>query len=273
MAKVSVAEAADRLGVNAQRVHQRIADGSLSAERIGHQWVIDEADLARLDARPAGRPLSSKSAWSLAIVAAALEADGSLPSLAPDSAGHLNPPAAKAGPSIAAWDRSRARARMRQLLQKGLALPGRDDEPQAADIAASLRSLLRNRAQRRSLRASSRDLAELRSDRRINLSGISLPSSGIASADIVEGYLAEGDIDDVAEDFLLSGVSHSAANVVLHVFDPDAIPDGALKPDNWLLLAVDLAEHHSPREIAKAAQIVRAVAASTYAGEKESPSP
>ena len=42
MGAVSVAQAAERLGVSVPRIHQRIADGSLSAERIGFQWVVDE---------------------------------------------------------------------------------------------------------------------------------------------------------------------------------------------------------------------------------------
>ena len=48
MGQVSVAEAADRMGVGVQRIHRRIAEGSLRAERVGHQWVIDEVDLIPL---------------------------------------------------------------------------------------------------------------------------------------------------------------------------------------------------------------------------------
>ena len=47
MGNVSVAEAAQRLGVGVPRIHQRIADGSLRAERIGSQWVVDELSLLR----------------------------------------------------------------------------------------------------------------------------------------------------------------------------------------------------------------------------------
>src|SRR5882757_7119429 len=58
MANVSVAEAAKRLGVGVPRVHQRIADGSLRAERIGSQWVVDELSLLRVaERKSAGRPL------------------------------------------------------------------------------------------------------------------------------------------------------------------------------------------------------------------------
>ena len=58
MGAVSVAQAAERLGVSVPRIHQRIADGSLSAERIGSQWVVDERSLLRIQERSkAGRPL------------------------------------------------------------------------------------------------------------------------------------------------------------------------------------------------------------------------
>lgn len=70
MASVSVAQAAERLGVSVPRIHQRIADGSLLAERIGAQWVIDERSLLRTQERSkAGRPLSARSAWAVVAVA------------------------------------------------------------------------------------------------------------------------------------------------------------------------------------------------------------
>jgi excisionase family DNA binding protein len=256
-----VSQAADRLGVHAQRVHQRIADGSLPAVRVGHQWAIDEADLARLDRRASGRPLSEKSAWVMAAVAAAMAVvgssakDGDVPVV-------LDNEAAAALPlSIAASDRSRARARLRSLLSKALESVGNEDEESAAaDVAAELRALLRNRAARRLFRCSPRDLDDLRSDRRIRLSGISLRDSGIASADIVEGYVADQDLDNLINEFLLSDARHLDANVVLHVVNPGAVFEWSVEPDNWLLLAADLAEHHRPREVARAVQLVHAVA-------------
>src|SRR5436853_2815258 len=66
MASVSVAQAAERLGVSVPRIHQRIADGSLSAERIGSQWLVDERSLLRIQERnKAGRPYSARSAWAV----------------------------------------------------------------------------------------------------------------------------------------------------------------------------------------------------------------
>ena len=75
MRAVSVAQAAERLGVSVPRIHQRIADGSLVAERIGSQWVIDERSLGRVqERREAGRPLSARSAW--AVIAASASHPG-----------------------------------------------------------------------------------------------------------------------------------------------------------------------------------------------------
>ena len=236
MARISVAEAASRLGVNVQRVHQRIADGSLPAERVGHQWTVEDADVARLHGRPTGRPLSARSAWVLALVAAAEVSTAS---------------------EFAAPDRSRARVRLRRLLDDARELSAaQDQEAASAELAARLRSLLRGRAERRLFRASPRDLPDLRSDARVALSGISLPQAGIASADIVEGYAAASDAGALVDDFLLMDADHRSANVVLHVLDPATAWLHVVRPDHWLLMAADLAEHHRPRETARAARIV-----------------
>jgi excisionase family DNA binding protein len=239
MSRISVAEAADRLGVNVQRVHQRIADGSLAAERIGRQWTIDDADVARLDHRTPGRPPSSRSAWAMVLVAAA---DGSDRALTP-------------------VERSRARARLRQLLSAAEQVdPGRDEEEAAAELAGRLRSLLGGRARRRLFRVSARDRADLRGDDRVALSGVSLPASGIASADVVEAYVADHLFESLVDDFLLVGAGHRDADVVLHVVDPAALRHREVVPASWLLLAADLAEHQRPRETARAVQVVREAA-------------
>ncbi len=117
---VSVAEAAEVLGVHPQRVHQRIREGSLPAEKIGNQWSVEMNDLRRIrrHARP-GRPLSSKSAWDLLAVVAGDRV-----------ASELSPSA-----------RSRARSRLRNLLVLA-------SSAELDDAAALLVSALRNRAER-----------------------------------------------------------------------------------------------------------------------------
>jgi len=231
MASVSVAQAAQRLGVSVPRIHQRIADGSLAAERIGSQWVVDERSLLRVQERSkAGRPLSLRSAW--AVIAASENDRDRL----------------KEGGSGAS---ARARVHLDRLLAPHLVRA--DDEKSVAELAVSLRSMFRNRADRRLLRAARADLADLRADSRW-ASLVDLSASGIASGD-VEGYLELSSVEGVAKDNLLVE-SDRDANVVLHV-----IPDGQYSfPNSRLRLAADLAEHRGPREEARAAELVHEIA-------------
>lgn len=54
---LSVADAADKLGVHRTRINQLIDSGDLPATRIGRSYVIREADLKKVKDRPApGRP-------------------------------------------------------------------------------------------------------------------------------------------------------------------------------------------------------------------------
>lgn len=238
MGAVSVAQAAERLGVSVPRIHQRIADGSLSAERIGSQWVVDERSLLRVQERSkAGRPLSVRSAWA---VIAASEGDRD----------RLRP----SGP--AAW--ARARKQLSGLLES--AAEPVSGEAEVRDLAVSLRSLFRNRAQRRQLRAASADLVDLRADERWALI-VDLGASGIASAD-VEGYLGESDVASVLKDYLLVE-SDNDANVVLHVIPDEQYP----YPDSRLRLAADLAEYRGPREEGRAAELLHELALERKAAE------
>lgn len=223
-AYVSVAEAAEMLGVHPQRIHQRIRDRSLPAEKVGSQWAIQANDLRRLrhNARP-GRPLSSKSAWDLLAVAADSQLDAALSASA----------------------RSRARSRLRSLLILA-------STAELEDAAAHLAGALRNRASRALFVASPRDLSDLRADRRFHLSGISLPESNMSVDDVAEGYLASDDLDAIIDDYLLSPAHPAKANVIVHVVPSEAkhpvpahIADLACSP---LALAADLAEHDGVRE-------------------------
>jgi predicted DNA-binding protein YlxM (UPF0122 family) len=44
----SLAETAQALSVSRQSVHQSIKRGLIRAERIGQQWVVSDAEIARL---------------------------------------------------------------------------------------------------------------------------------------------------------------------------------------------------------------------------------
>lgn len=248
MGRISVAEAARHLGVGERRVLQRIADGSLRAERIGQRWAIDERDLLPLDdQRDPGRPISERSAW--AIIAAAFvllyEAED-------------RRPASDWLTSLAPSERSRAQNRLHNLLADH---PHAAGEEPIAEAASRLRALLGNRADRVLLHASPRDLGDLRDDGRLALAGLSSPDSGVVAGDLVEAYLDAANLDALLDHYLLDKVQREAdANVILHVV-PDDVAQQA--PDLWraaaglpLLLAVDLAEHRRPREQARAADLV-----------------
>jgi excisionase family DNA binding protein len=227
MAVVSVAEAAHRLGVSAARVHQRIQDGSLPAIRVGRQWAIDEALLHQVSSRP-GQPLSRRAAWAvLALAAAPHDEEIAASELVLDL---------KLAPSE--W--SRARKRLADIL----------GAPVPEDL---LRAWLRRRAERCVFRASQPDLADIRGDRRLLLSGLSHPDSSMVSPDVAEGYLARADLDDFVDRYLLVEAADRRGNVVLHVADrrPESV---------WpLLLAADLAEHQQPREAGRARELVEAL--------------
>jgi excisionase family DNA binding protein len=225
---VSVAEAAEILGVHPQRVHQRIREGSLPAEKVGNQWAVEMNDLRRIrhHAVP-GRPLSSKSAWDLLAVAASDLA-----------ASELSPSA-----------RSRARSRLRNLLVHA-------SSAELDDAAAHLVHALRNRAERALFVASPRDLPDVRDDERVHRSGVSLPESNMSVGAVAEGYVFSYDLDALVDDYLLSPAPRSRANVILHV-----VPSGAENPAlaalddvarSPLALAADLAEHDGVREKSEA---------------------
>ncbi len=231
MANVSVAEAAKRLGVGVPRIHQRIADGSLRAERIGSQWVVDELSLLRVaERRQAGRPLSARSAWALLAVA-----EGDVDALA----------------RLAPVERVRARARLVALASIVAQAPRGEEDVRR--VACALRSMLRNRAERALLKAAVADLPSLREDPRWE-SVVSPSASGIASSD-VEGYLAGEVVKSLSRDFLLTPAD-SDANVIIHI-----LPHGQRAyPASKLQLAADLAERRGPREELRAAELLCEIA-------------
>lgn len=229
--KCSVPEAASLLGVGSQRVHQRIRDGSLPAEKIGGRYVIDLLDvLALRGKRAAGRPYSPRSAWSLIAV------DAEHP-----SASELDPPA-----------RSRAAARLRVLRSDAA-----DFQMNEAvdEIRESLSRALSRLAARQAFRASPRDLPDLRSDPRVVLAGVSHPAANLSAANFVEAYIRPEVVDDVVEDYLLSGSSPREANVVLHVVEAqNAVVE--LADQSLLVLAADLMQHEGPREQGEALRVL-----------------
>lgn len=241
MVKMSVAEAAERLGVGVPRIHQRIADGSLRAERIGSQWVVDELSLLHIsENNSAGRPLSAGSAWALIALA---EGDEDALVL------------------LASAQRARAKSRLKELIAL-VAQPPQSEEG-VRRIAVVLRSWFRNRASRELRKAASADLPALRKDVRWVPFGLSAAASGLGAGDLAEGYLAQSDVASLSEDFLLMPAEQDA-NVVIHV-----LPEGRRAyPESRLLLAADLAEHRGPREERRAVELLRECAEVYLRGER-----
>ena len=73
----SVAEAAQRLGVNRERVGAMIAAGQLRARKFAGRWLIDESSVDELWARPrpVGRPFSVHRSWGLLMLASGRHPD------------------------------------------------------------------------------------------------------------------------------------------------------------------------------------------------------
>lgn len=215
---LSVAEAAARLGVSPARVRQRIKDGSLIAERVGHQWGIP-AQVLQDGAAKRSRPMSPRMAWALIALLS-----GSNPQVSPA-------------------ERLRLRKRAEQLRQS--------DDP-----VSLLRSWASNRAERRKYSAAEPDLDELRADDRLHLSGLSAPDAGVIAPRLVEAYVDASDLAGLIDDYFLVRPEDYRGNVVLHVIEGNS-PQFPHGPEvSWALLAADLAEHSGSRERARAAELV-----------------
>lgn len=162
--EISVADAAARLQLSVQRVHQLLAKGELQGRQIGRQWVIEETQLRR---RPlASRPLSDRMAWGLIDLLS-----GDSPQVEPSE-----------------------RYRLRKLSDRLRA---------AVEPAVLLRSWLRPRAVRLELSCPTVDLRELTVDPRIVRSGISDPRSGMSAGQELEGYVRVVDWPALQREFLM----------------------------------------------------------------------
>lgn len=248
---LSVPEVAERLGVSPQRIHQRIKDESLVAERIGREWLIDEASLPRIPS-PAGRPLSPSSAWALALLASSED---------------------RARELLLPTERSRAKSRLRDLAHlRNQVVHGVDHVDDVADLIGYLQQLMRNRARRRLFSASVRDLDVLRADCRVRPSGVSLPESEIAAGDVVEGYIAESDLEDVVAEHLLDPARPGPGNVILHVVSEASRElANAVPVSLWLLIAADLVEHPGPREFGQSLRLLDGLEALEASGRLSRP--
>lgn len=147
---------------------------------------VDESSLIEAaESNKRGRPLSERSAWAI-LAASALQAS------------ELDKYFNGESPVL----RHHARKRIDALIRQVASIEsGQDYADAVPSVAASLRRLLQNRAQRNIYRASPRDLPDLRAEKRLILSGLSHPNSGMASGDAVEAYVQRADLDGVVDDY------------------------------------------------------------------------
>ncbi|MFH5877864.1 hypothetical protein [Arthrobacter sp. NA-172] len=126
-----------------------------------------------------------------------------------------------------------------------------------------LKAWLPRRARRVELDINQADLADLRNDPRVMLSGVSHPSSGLLAGNEAEVYVRDSVAPAVMDDYLLvDPPPGTPANVVLHAYDGGIGFDFNEVP--ILALAADLSERVGVRELAAARNLARrAIAGST----------
>ena len=221
---LSIPELANRLNVHESRARQLVHSGRIRGQRVGGRWIVDEADAAQYrPGKPAGRPLSERSAWQL------------MSCFWEDSPRHF--PLGHFEPSPV--EKHRLKERINRL----------QDSP---DLINLLAAWLANRAEKFEFSSSPDDIAELREDKRIHLSGVSHPRSGLLANSEVEAYVRRNELQDVVKDwFLVEPSPGRRPNVILRAAEqvPDELPP--------LVVAADLAERPGVREQQAAREILR----------------
>ncbi len=208
-AGLSVAEAAEQLGVNEARARQLIGSGELDAVKLGGRWVVDPASVERRRrlAAPPGRQFSPQRALGLLMLAAG---------------------------EPAPWlDRVSRWKLIRELQRSGL---------------ANLAPRLKDRAEVLRLRAHPSSLARIAQESDVVLSGPSAAGElglEILAPDLLEAYVAEDRLKRLARKYRPGRSSNP--NLILHVVF-DLWPfgaDGRVVPLS--IAVVDLLESDDPR--------------------------
>lgn len=210
---ISVGEYAARAEVHYSAVAKRARKGEIPAIKVGSHWVISEAALnAR---RAASRPMSPDNARRLLVLISGLESDVVDPVL-----------------------KGRLRAKARDL--------------QDGRVSSEMMwSWVRSRAPRQGFACAPDDLPDLLADDRLIPSGVIDPRSGLASSNVVEGYVHPDEYDRVVREFLLA--PSERPNVWLHVANPPLDDSGRI-PVGFVI--ADLLDHDRPRENAAAERLI-----------------
>ncbi|KUM40881.1 helix-turn-helix domain-containing protein [Arthrobacter sp. EpRS71] len=223
---LSIPELAKRLNVNESRARQLVQSGRIRGQRVGGRWIVEEANAVQYrPGKPAGRPLSERSAWQLMSCFWENSPQHSLLE-------YLEP---------SPVEKHRLKERISRL----------QGSPDPLNLLAAW---LANRAERFEFSSSQDDIAELREDKRIHLSGVSHPRSGLLANSEVEAYVRRSDLKDIVKDwFLVEPSPGKRANVILRAAEqvPDELPP--------LVVAADLAERPGVREQQAAREILRSI--------------
>jgi excisionase family DNA binding protein len=210
---LSVAEAAERLGISVQRVRQLLHAGELDGRKGPGGWIVAENAVRRREQAPpaAGRPLSSHMAWL--VVAQLLAADRG-----PESGVDLDP------------DR-RDRYRLRNLLvHRGHERDWANWLSRRADVAqywvhpGVIQSVL--------------------NDERISVSGAGVAAAAgaeIVGGDVSDLYLSSEAVSGVIDDCGLQ--SDPAGHLRIHLWRPGSGAENVLRPGKpvpVILAALDL---------------------------------
>jgi hypothetical protein len=216
----SVEEYANWRGVSPQRVRAMLRNGEISGRRAGErQWVVD--DLAYSQRKPIRRALGPVAAWAVIDLLSGEDADSDL-----------------------------------SPLQLHRARNHRDEIVHSENPAPLIHSLLRQRGERLVFRGAASDVRELiDSDKRILVSGISDPRSGVSAGDLAEVWVRDFmHLSGFLDDWLLQ--PDPRGNVVVHgggrgLDGIEQVPIG--------LVAADLADWNGPREDSRAEALVRSL--------------
>lgn len=172
-------DAARRLRVNDSRVRQLARAGSLAARKVANRWLVDANALERRGSQGAnpGRPFEPRNVWGLLFLAS---------------------------DEPAPWLRSDVRSRLRRVIRAGAL--HRD------------RSRLAKRGRARHFVAGERARAALERDGRFVRSGVSAAAqygASLRSPGVLEGYLPEGDVEDLAYRLALRPADERSADLIL----------------------------------------------------------
>lgn len=197
---LTVREAADRLGVNEQRVRALINAGRLRARKVGGRWLIDSADVdMRRDGGVAGhRPFRPANAWAVLCLAARS------PRSAPRPPGSF-------GTRVARWRRRR-----------------RFEGKSVSGALLDLLPVLHTRGRLHRLRAHPGDVPRVIEEPHIVRTGVSAAAdygADIVAPGVAEFYVAQDRLSDLAARYLLE--PSNQPNVLLRAVEgPWPFPPG-----------------------------------------------